>query len=433
MDKRSNMFLSSCYQSTKIMMPMDMFDYYSYFLSGFQEDQISFFHADDGEDIAEYIKMKLSSEIYSIAVTLYNITLGNLLNIIKVKCVQVIFLTPEVHVQMLEGKMESLLSNFIGASNLIILHHPLIELDKEDRQKSISDILPQSTTWTFIPLGDSDYYFKKALLKIVKIVDKPESLPVLKQFTLAPTQIWNTKDEVFIILRKESAVDKVEVQITDFALEKKIEDIRQISASTFAFNPSGLAPGRKKVEVFLNGKTAGRSYLDIKPKTEMLNRLLHDAVNPIELLCQTLNIETRSRECVDLELNDIFTNGGSNPLSEYADENFDYTSDIHKQNEIPTLLHFAASYGLEQLCTTLLTFPGGRHALKIKNNDGKTPYKLAIAGEFTHLADNILLEYDGKEENDNTSEDVEGLCQEVILSWKVHQLTSHYAKLEQHN
>ncbi|XP_063447435.1 uncharacterized protein LOC134726967 [Mytilus trossulus] len=308
---------------------------------------------------------------------------------------------------MLEGKIESLLSNFIGASNLIILYHPLIELDKEDRQRAISDILPQSTSWIFISLGQSDYDFKKALLKIVKIVDKPESLPVLKQFTLAPTQIWNTNDEVFIILRKESSVEKVEVQITDFALERKIENIRQTNPSTFAFSPSGLAPGRKKVEVFLNGKTVGRSYLNIKSKIEMLNRLLHEVVNPIELLCQTLNIETRSRECVDLELNDIFTNGGSNPLSEYANENFDFTSDIHKQSELPTLLHFAAKYGLEQLCTTLLTFPGGKHALKIKNNNGKTPYKLAIAGEFTHLADNILLEYDVKEEKDDTSEDAE--------------------------
>ena len=76
---------------------------------------------------------------------------------------------------------------------------------------------------------------------------------------------------------------------------------------------------------------------------------------------------------------------------EYNIHNLLPNTDIHKQSELPTLLHFAAKYGLEQLCITLLTFPGGRHALKIKNNNGKTPYKLAIAGEFTHLADNILV------------------------------------------
>lgn len=50
---------------------------------------------------------------------------------------------------------------------------------------------------------------------------------------------FQTKDEVFIILRKESSVEKVEVQVTDFALERKIENIRQINTSTFAFSPSG--------------------------------------------------------------------------------------------------------------------------------------------------------------------------------------------------
>ena len=66
-------------------------------------------------------------------------------------------------------------------------------------------------------------------------------------------------------------------------------------------------------------------------------------------------------------------------------------ADIQTKSELPTLLHFGARYGLANFCTTLLAFPGGRKALRIKNKDGKTPYKLAIYSGHTSLANNTLV------------------------------------------
>ena len=66
-------------------------------------------------------------------------------------------------------------------------------------------------------------------------------------------------------------------------------------------------------------------------------------------------------------------------------------ADIQTKSEMPTLLHFGARYGLAIFCTTLLAFPGGRASLRIKNKDGKTPYKLAIYSGYTSLANNTLV------------------------------------------
>lgn len=88
----------------------------------------------------------------------------------------------------------------------------------------------------------------------------------------------------------------------------------------------GVSCGPKKVELTLGGHAAGRSSLEIKPKLEMLHQIMNDVVNPIELLCQTLNMDCLTRESLDMELSDIFTNGGKNPLSAFVDANFDYTA-----------------------------------------------------------------------------------------------------------
>lgn len=45
--------------------------------------------------------------------------------------------------------------------------------------------------------------------------------------------------------------------------------------------------------------------------------------------------------------------------------------------EYPTLLHFAAKYGLERLCLQLVEFPGGVTACDLKNCSGRTPEEIA--------------------------------------------------------
>lgn len=54
--------------------------------------------------------------------------------------------------------------------------------------------------------------------------------------------------------------------------------------------------------------------------------------------------------------------------------------------EYPTLLHFAARYGLEKLAMQLLDCPGGDIACDIRNSCDLTPSEMAQAGGHQDLA-----------------------------------------------
>jgi hypothetical protein len=54
--------------------------------------------------------------------------------------------------------------------------------------------------------------------------------------------------------------------------------------------------------------------------------------------------------------------------------------------EYPTLLHFAAKWGLERLCLQLLDCPGSGIACEMRNVSGKNPAELAEASGHEKLA-----------------------------------------------
>lgn len=56
------------------------------------------------------------------------------------------------------------------------------------------------------------------------------------------------------------------------------------------------------------------------------------------------------------------------------------------KEEFPTLLHFAARYGLEKLCWQLLECPGGETACQIRNGNNQTPAEIAERSGHSNLA-----------------------------------------------
>lgn len=56
-----------------------------------------------------------------------------------------------------------------------------------------------------------------------------------------------------------------------------------------------------------------------------------------------------------------------------------------RDEEIPTLLHFAAKYGLKKLTTTLLHCPGALQAYSVMNKHGDYPNTLAEKSGFGDL------------------------------------------------
>lgn len=57
----------------------------------------------------------------------------------------------------------------------------------------------------------------------------------------------------------------------------------------------------------------------------------------------------------------------------------------HRNEELPTLLHFAAKYGLKKLTTILLQCPGALQAYSVMNKYGDYPNTLAEKSGFSDL------------------------------------------------
>jgi hypothetical protein len=67
------------------------------------------------------------------------------------------------------------------------------------------------------------------------------------------------------------------------------------------------------------------------------------------------------------------------------------TSAAVSVTEHPTILHFAAKYGLCRLCEVLMKYPGYRAAKVMENKDGKTPSQMALLAGHTSLSETIQV------------------------------------------
>ncbi|XP_066456717.1 phosphoinositide 3-kinase adapter protein 1 [Eleutherodactylus coqui] len=152
---------------------------------------------------------------------------------------------------------------------------------------------------------------------------------------------------------------------------------------------------------------------------EEICNLLDNATNPIEFMCQAFKIMPYDKDVLDKTLTESLKSNipasglhlfGINQIEE---ENF---SANQRDEELPTLLHFAAKYGLKKLTALLLTCPGALQAYSVANKDGDFPNNLAekygymdlrqFIDEYVETAD--MLRSHIKEElmNDNEDESI---------------------------
>ena len=86
---------------------------------------------------------------------------------------------------------------------------------------------------------------------------------------------------------------------------------------------AGMPDGRVKVDVIVDGRSQGMSTLTIRNKMDSLSGILRNVTNPVDFLCSSLRCS--DVETLDLELNDMITNGigDFNPLSGLESRNHD--------------------------------------------------------------------------------------------------------------
>ncbi|XP_077202164.1 phosphoinositide 3-kinase adapter protein 1 isoform X2 [Paroedura picta] len=197
------------------------------------------------------------------------------------------------------------------------------------------------------------------------------------------------KTTMYIILKcKLENQVKIEVEFSPADCQpvrvlSRIENEYTVSVCT-----PDLLPGTVRLRLFAGDLMVTEADVSYYTDMEEISNLLASAANPVEFMCQAFKIVPYNTEALDKILTESLAKNlpasgwhllGINQLEESD------MSTNQRDEELPTLLHFAAKYGLKNLTALLLTCPGALQAYSVANKYGHYPNSIAEKQGFRDL------------------------------------------------
>ncbi|XP_034159294.2 B-cell scaffold protein with ankyrin repeats [Pangasianodon hypophthalmus] len=206
--------------------------------------------------------------------------------------------------------------------------------------------------------------------------------------------------EVFLLLRQAITSNDLEVEFSGSKQKVRVKPVNW-NESTLSVTAAEFPAGNVAVTLYCGGVMKGSTHLHYYNTMGEISRLLKQAADPMNFMCQAF--QSSSLEKLDHILATCvlkkMPTGGFQGL-----QNDQTLTGVSHSEDIPTLLHFAAQYGLKDLASVLLQCPGAQQAMRSTNCFGHTPLVLAHANGHSQL--HILLQESlAKSSDDDTSDD----------------------------
>ncbi|KAF6110695.1 phosphoinositide-3-kinase adaptor protein 1 [Phyllostomus discolor] len=157
---------------------------------------------------------------------------------------------------------------------------------------------------------------------------------------------------------------------------------------TVSVKAPNLSSGNVFLKIYSGDLVVCEATVSYYTDMEEIGNLLSSAANPVEFMCQAFKIVPYNTETLDKLLTESLKNNipasglhlfGINQLEE------EDMMTNQRTEELPTLLHFAAKYGLKNLTALLLTCPGALQAYSVANKHGHYPNTIAEKHGFRDL------------------------------------------------
>ncbi|KAF5304250.1 hypothetical protein FQA39_LY09777 [Lamprigera yunnana] len=280
----------------------------------------------------------------------------------------------------------------------------LLGVSDDDLTDVHKKALQTYSQWQRLGVGmeqDQDENFTKEFLgtavTILSRIWKQQTSIVPQQkslFSVHPKKVRQGHGSVVIILthplQREDIV-KVSIERNNEIIE--IKSVKRRNPYTLKVTvPDSCTEVSAIVHILVekNGSVIGSSPIKCESRLRELEQILRSSDNPVEFMCQALGFSPSNKEHMDNCLvysfqknlppnfNLLFNHSSVFASSMYAHR--------HGHEEYPTLLHFAARYGLEKLAMQLLECPGGDVACDIKNSCDLTPAEIAQYAGHNDLA-----------------------------------------------
>uniref|UniRef100_A0A3B4YVI5 Phosphoinositide-3-kinase adaptor protein 1 n=1 Tax=Seriola lalandi dorsalis TaxID=1841481 RepID=A0A3B4YVI5_SERLL len=217
-------------------------------------------------------------------------------------------------------------------------------------------------------------------------ISTPPHLPCL---TVQPNRVLCGRETLFIIFTQkvdDQLAPEVEFSSGGVAVKRvpgTVENEYTISVAAPDM-PAGVVSLRMHTD---------HSSISLTPVTYYTNmgevsRYIENATDPVNFICQAFNLTSNATETLDSMLTDSLkskmpaTSLQLFGIRQIEEENM---AAYQRNEELPTLLHFAAKYGLKKLTTILLQCPGALQAYSVMNKYGDYPNTLAEKSGFSDL------------------------------------------------
>nr|XP_056711802.1 B-cell scaffold protein with ankyrin repeats [Euleptes europaea] len=193
-----------------------------------------------------------------------------------------------------------------------------------------------------------------------------------------PTRIsCEDPEEIFILLRDEVPSGSVEVEFMTenqrIRTQPNFWNQNVMFMKTLHF-PAGIV----NVIVYCEGVIKATTQIEYYTTAEEIECILQKVADPVAFACRASKFS--SAEKIDRILTFLLTSPAiSYDFSDFPNEDkshHDQHTDSHLE-ELPTLLHCAAKFGLKKLATVLLQHPGAIQACKVTNKYGESPAGVA--------------------------------------------------------
>ncbi|MGH0117373.1 UNVERIFIED_CONTAM: hypothetical protein FKN15_033468 [Acipenser sinensis] len=242
--------------------------------------------------------------------------------------------------------------------------------------------------------------------------------------------------KMYIILKcKLDNRVKTQVEFSSKDCSSKRESAVLENEYTVSVKAPDMPCGPVSVTLYFGDLTVCSTSVTYYTDMEEIGNYLLSAVNPIQFLCQAFKITTNNIEALDKLLTESLKKNipacglqlfGINQLEE---ENM---SAYQRNEELPTLLHFAAKYGLKKLTVLLLQCPGALQAYSVVNKYGEYPNNIAEKNGFkdlrefmdeyvetaemlkTHIKDHIT-----QGEDEETYESMSNMSRDILMKYSL--------------
>ncbi|XP_042325635.1 B-cell scaffold protein with ankyrin repeats [Sceloporus undulatus] len=252
----------------------------------------------------------------------------------------------------------------------------------------------------------------KSSLKLEDISVETEEILETSERTevlVLPTRIsCESPGEIFILLRDEVPDDSV---VVEFITEKKWirtepgfwnQKVRCMKALDF---PAGIV----NVNVYCEGVITATTQIEYYTTVGEIESVLQKVADPIAFACQASRFS--SAEKVDSILTFLLKSPIiSHGCFRHEDLDCHQQTDLHLE-ELPSLLHCAAKFGLKNLATLLVQCPEGIPACRMTNIYGENPAQLAEKHghrEIQKIIKELSINEDNKEDNEERDDPEEG-------------------------